>query len=137
MRQAHPTLHRLRKPILILCILAWVGAFGASHIPAGEISKIKLPSDGLLHAAGFGVIGTLLLLSLAAFGVSRLRRVWLTVGALAMYGALDENTQPFVNRTCDINDWYADMTGMLIAVVVVEIVLLIIERRRAATKKLR
>ena len=131
MPPAHPTLRRLRKIVLILCILAWVGAFGVSHIPGEEISKIKLPSDDLLHAFGFAVIGTLFLLSLTACGVNRLRRIWLTVGTLAMYGALDENTQPFVHRTCDINDWYADMTCMLIAVVVVELTLLIIERRRA------
>jgi len=33
---------------------------------------------------------------------------------LLIVGALDEWTQPWVNRCCDLNDWLADMTGIIL-----------------------
>jgi VanZ family protein len=38
--------------------------------------------------------------------------LWLGVwGVIAVYGAVDELTQPWAGRFCDLNDWLADIGG--------------------------
>jgi len=37
---------------------------------------------------------------------------------LFVYGAIDERTQPLVNRTCDIRDWYMDSAGAVAGVAI-------------------
>jgi VanZ family protein len=41
----------------------------------------------------------------------RLANFVVIFGTLAVYGALDELTQPLVNRTCEFADWLADLAG--------------------------
>jgi VanZ family protein len=129
MRTDHPRLHRWRKMHLGMFIAAILGAFIATHTPPADLPTLPA-SDKTLHFVGFLVLGSLLLLTLASYRVSRLHRVGLVIGLLATYAMIDETTQPFFRRTCDINDWLADMTGAVAAVVIVEAVLLAVELRR-------
>jgi len=35
---------------------------------------------------------------------------------LFLLGAMDEITQPYVNRTCDLYDWLMDISGVIVVV---------------------
>jgi VanZ family protein len=86
--------------------------FTATHWP-------KMPSlnvsgkDKTLHAVAYAILTGLLLNVLA-------RRNWFrrglgvaaaAVALAAIIGALDEWTQPYAGRTCDLFDWLADTAG--------------------------
>ena len=124
-------LSRLRRPLLALLIATWIGAAVATHIPPGSVPETGV-SDKSLHVLGYFVLGSLLLVTLAGCGVGRARRVALLLGALAVYGALDEITQPLVGRNASVYDWLADVSGAALAVVVCELVLALAARRRRA-----
>ena len=131
MQVVHPILYRVRKVMLALSVLAWLGAFSVSHIPADVMHEIKTPSDTTLHMSGFAILAGLFLLALAAFNVRTMRRSIIVLAVMALYAALDERTQPLVNRVCDVRDWYADMAGSIIVVIVLGLLLHIFARRRA------
>lgn len=131
MQVAHPILYRMRRLMLALSVLALAGAFSVSHIPSDVMHDIKTPSDTSLHMSGFAILAGLFLLMLAAFNVRAMWRSLVVLAVMALYAALDERTQPLVNRVCDVRDWYADMAGSTIAVIVLGLLLRIFARRRA------
>lgn len=82
--------------------------FVLTHIPLPvDIHK----SDKLAHFAAYLVLGGLVSIGLGL----RWRGQWfvpfIAVAACAAYGALDEYTQQFVNRSTDLVDWFADLAG--------------------------
>ena len=128
-RDARPP--RRARVLLIALVVAWLAAFVGTHWPRG-----KLPSPGVsdksLHALGYFVLGSLFHLALAARGVARRRRVAILIGVLAVYGALDEITQPLwpIHRHASFGDWLADLGGAVAAAIVWELVLHVRQRRR-------
>lgn len=126
------TLHSIRRLLLWTLIIAWAGAFLASHVPLPRFPP-QMPGDKALHVAGFFVLTSLFLLALASHRLGLDRRLPLTVCAMMLYGALDEITQPLARRTRDLHDWYADVVGVLLAVAVWETLLFILQRTRRGT----
>ncbi len=112
-------LRSLRHVILIGFLLSWLGAFGASHIPLEQLPEFGA-SDKTLHLVGFFLLGTGFWLTMLAFGSPMSRRVVVIVSAMTIYAALDEITQPLVNRYAAFDDWLADVVGVIAAVVVLE-----------------
>lgn len=115
---------RLLRPArlaLALFLIAWLGAFVATHIPARSIPQVHA-SDKVLHATGFFILGGLLLLALAIRGARRWRRDLAALVLLAAYAAFDELTQPLVGRTAALGDWLADVTGLVAALIVGEMI---------------
>jgi len=111
------TQKRLRK-ILPWSVLAvyWPLLFLSTHVP--RLPHIPLgPSDKVLHYLAYLILT--LLFWLARFGSQRpsLRkaRLYKIIILFSLYGALDEITQSFVGRCCDIEDWVADICGSLTA----------------------
>ena len=107
-----------------------LGVFGLTHIPQASIPKVlqvdKL--DKVEHVAAYGMITVLYMLALKTrpdgnSGGQRRRRRWevtgwlglavLMVMGLGAIGAVDELTQPYVNRVCSIWDWTANMVGIV------------------------
>ncbi|RPI62125.1 MAG: hypothetical protein EHM48_04600, partial [Planctomycetaceae bacterium] len=114
--QHQPTiLTRARYPLLCAFVICLVGAFVGTHVPGEDIPDIRL-SDKSMHIIGFACLGTAAILTLAGFGVSPRRRVFVTAVCLAIYGIIDENTQPYFGRGCDSLDWLADVFGIFIAI---------------------
>ena len=85
--------------------------FVVTHIPRLAVGAPDSPVDKLVHASGYGVLAALLLLA------RWWRSVWPAIAALAAWAALDEATQaiPGLGRSADLDDWLADVTGMVIA----------------------
>ncbi|WP_146010240.1 VanZ family protein [Acidimangrovimonas sediminis] len=91
---------------LALCALILFGTLS----PHPVLSSRALGSDKIQHFLGFGSI-------VAPAGLLRPRLLWFTVPLAVLLGGAVELIQPFVGRDCDIHDFYADCTGIVIAVV--------------------
>jgi len=84
----------------------------------------------MLHAVGYFVLGALFLMALASSGLGTVRRAVLALAILSAYAAVDEITQPLVDRSPDPVDWGADVVGALAAAIVIGIVPKAFRRRR-------
>lgn len=97
---------------LVLLGVYWLALLTATHWP--KVPGIDVPGkDKTLHAVAYAFLTGLLLSALTR--QARLARGWpialAAVTIVAVYGALDERTQPWTGRTCDLLDWTADMVG--------------------------
>ena len=110
-----------RRALAVLIVM-WVLAFTCTHLPRGTAPPIGA-GDKKSHAVGFFVLGSLFAVAMSALGVRRRRRPWLAIAALAVYAALDEITQPLVNRHASVWDWLADLAGVVVAVICWELLL--------------
>ena len=122
---APPVSHRVLRWALVV---AWAGAFVATHVPGRSIPQVHV-GDKMLHVAGYFVLASLLVGLLATRGMPRRRRVAVVLAAFAVYGAFDEITQPLFGRSADTIDWLADMLGAAVAVAVWELSFAIVRRR--------
>jgi VanZ family protein len=84
-----------------------------THIPQDSVPPL-LPlanADKFEHFAAYGTIALLFFLSLAS------SRTWAKAFVLLLIiscvGAVDELTQPLVNRTASLADWLANTVGVL------------------------
>src|SRR3954453_12832858 len=112
-------------------ILYWLGLFTVTHIPAEKVPPMPL-SDKTEHLLCYGALGGLLMLNVW-LSRPRLRHAAVVVLVIGMtYGAVDEWTQalPFIRRDCSILDWYADTTGLAIAVIGMTAIRLVVGRAR-------
>jgi len=113
----------------ILCTVVWIAAFIATHLPAEKLPRTAV-SDKVLHFVCYFVIASLFLLTLAGLDLKRARRVAIVFCVVILYGAFDEITQMFVNRTASVLDWTADSLGVIAALLAVELVLALAAKRR-------
>ena len=137
MNQARKRLRRWQRFLLISCITLWVTALVVSHIPPERLAEGPV-GDKWLHFIGFFVLASSFDWTLFAYRHPRPRRIALVASVMALYAAFDEITQPMFNRYGDIMDWYADMVGMIAAVIVWEVFLIThakIQARRSSTAK--
>ena len=109
----------LRRVLLVVLVIVWVGAFAATHTPAARLPELHT-SDKLLHVLGYFLLGGVFHVTLAAYGIGGLWRSGVVLLTMAAYGALDELTQPLVNRCAALDDWLADLAGAAAAVLVLE-----------------
>ncbi len=112
----------LRYALLVAFIVAWVGAFVATHLPPEGVPEIHA-SDKVAHCIGYGVLAALLVGTLTSFGKARSTRIATVLVVLLVYGAFDEMTQPIFRRSASFLDWLADAAGVCVVVVAWEIVL--------------
>lgn len=78
-------------------------------------------SDKLLHFGAFGLLAVLVTLwVLTTRKLNWKTAIGIIIG-IAIYAAIDECLQmiPFINRTCDLFDWFADMGGCLVGLTLV------------------
>jgi VanZ family protein len=97
---------------VLLCVLVTGGVLGLTHIPGPSIPPVlqHVTSDKIEHIVAYGLIAGSFLLSLKR--PVRPALLLLGLAALALLGALDETTQPLVNRTADIRDYFSDLIGV-------------------------
>ena len=113
----------LRLAALVICIAAWIGAFVATHSPLPAPPPEMHVSDKTLHVAGYFALSSIFWLTLLAHGKAGKVRTLATGIVMSAYGALDEVTQPMFNRFASVDDWLADLCGIIIAVGLLQCIL--------------
>jgi VanZ family protein len=90
------------------CILVF-----ATHYPKPEeLLGRNPPSDKTLHFLAYGVLGVLAAATLATGGRWVARGIARLAAGLALFGLVDEATQPFFSRAADPLDWVYDCIGI-------------------------
>ena len=124
-------LYRSRRRILSGFIVIWIAAFVATHIPGENLPEIPT-SDRVLHTIAFFILTGAMLLTMIAHMSKRKYRIPFIICVMVIYAALDELTQPLVGRYNSVDDWLADVIGVLIAIITGELFWMWLTRR---TKK--
>lgn len=96
-----------------LAIVYFVALFIGTHIPMDSSEIAPSVSDKLVHFSAYAGL-TVLVLAGWELTIGRLEpkhyfAVWL---AGVLYGVFDEVSQTPVGRSCDMNDWIADVLGI-------------------------
>ena len=103
---------------LMLTLLVAAVVLGLTHIPGQSIPRVLQVHylDKAEHVVAYGLIAGFFLLSLKR----PVRPAVLLIGLvlLVVIGALDEVTQPLVNRFASVSDYAFDLTGMAVACVI-------------------
>jgi VanZ family protein len=111
-----------RRLTAIVLAIYWVALFGSTHIP-----RLPLPThislfDKICHFVAFAMLALLVNLAWASrrSGLQPIdwRMFAKVLLVIAIYGAIDEFTQPWVGRSRELLDWLADVTGALFATLV-------------------
>ena len=89
-----------------------------THTPSGDIDLVpSFLNDKIMHAAGYCILG---ILSIFVVATNRSGLTAKTIAfvylAILAYGVMDERTQPWVGRSCELSDWLADAAGSLVGV---------------------
>ena len=104
----------------------WVALFFTSHVP--RLSLPLEPSDKVLHMSAFSALAFLLAFTWSLRGPFGLRQCLAVLAIIAVYGALDEATQPLVGRTADVMDWIADIVGASVGLAIFLVVRTVFRR---------
>ena len=99
-----------------------------THLPPGKVPDMGA-NDKLEHLGAYGLLSGAFFISLWASFPRKQVATWLTPTIILAFGALDEITQPFFGRSCELNDWLADATGMVIAVTTLTLIRLMVNRK--------
>jgi hypothetical protein len=111
----------LRQKITLAILAAyWIALLVLTHIPIPKIVYQAHVSDKWLHFLAFMNLVFLLWFSFRPDDkVSwRSRLVWLLVLAVCVYGGLDELTQPYFGRTCDLYDFLANVAAIITGLII-------------------
>ncbi len=103
---------------LMLTLLVAAGVLGLTHIPGQSIPRVLQVHylDKAEHVVAYGLMAEFFLLSLKR--PVRLTVLLIGLALLVVIGALDEVTQPLVNRFASVSDYASDLTGVAIACVI-------------------
>ena len=118
----------LVRVIWVGTAVVWGGMFVLTHIPV-VLPRLVESHDKSAHFLGYLVLGGAIFASLRAAGWRDPTLAVLIIGMA--YGAIDEQSQKFVGRSCDLNDWFADVAGLAVAVTVGALVTKWFDRRAA------
>ncbi len=133
--------------VVRLLLAYFLGVFILTHLPPTSIPKLSIPTtlipiDKVVHFCIYFGLAFLLACALALRDPERrLYRTGLPIRAyffiwlvLAVYGMIDETTQPITGRTFDWADWLADLTGITSGLTVFAIMQLVRIRRPADSR---
>jgi hypothetical protein len=108
---------RRHKYILLALGVYWPLVFTLTHIPVQDIAGQSGMSDKTMHATAYFALTFLLWCAVNPYRRVRWneRTTWVVAAAVAVYGALDEYLQGFVGRSAEMQDFLANMCGMVLA----------------------
>ena len=117
----------LRNGLPVALVVYWITMLVLTHLP--RVPVVPQVTDKTAHFTGFAVLAALLYGCIWVMGkASGWTAVFILVVA-AVYGMLDEWTQPLTGRSCSFLDWMANMSGAAAAVAVVGVAHWVASRR--------
>jgi VanZ family protein len=126
---AAPQYRRLAARARTLALVYFGLLFLGTHLPLPSQDSASF-SDKWLHFGGYAVLTICVLagweLTIGVLQPKHYFAVWL---AGTLYGAIDEITQIPVSRTCDVNDWAADVLGIISGLLIYRLVRGLLVRR--------
>jgi VanZ family protein len=129
----HNVFHRsLRSSRLWQYALAvyWVALFIGTHIPIDRIPLHQGSADKAAHLAAFAglamIFATTWQLSAGRLMTRHLMWVWIVI---AIYGGVEEITQPLVGRVASVWDWLADSIGAALGLLAFVVIRRVIEAK--------
>lgn len=112
-------LKRIAARARTLAIAYFLLLFLGTHLPPDDLESVASLSDKWLHFGGYAVLTVCVLagweLTIGVLQPKHYFAVWL---AGILFGAFDEITQTPIGRNCDINDWMADVLGIVCGLLV-------------------
>jgi VanZ family protein len=113
------TLSYRQKIIITSLVLYWPALFVLSHIPIPQLVREAGVSDKSLHFLAY-----LILVFFIWFAISPDKKVnwrkavpWWILLVVVLYGIIDEISQSYVGRSCDILDFFTNLVGALTGLV--------------------
>lgn len=125
-----PLSNRSTRLLGWLLLAYWVSILVATHIPSTVVPNLHV-TDKVEHFTAYGLLAMLL----CGYAWAKRWCIWrstiypVVIGAV--YGAVDELTQPWFSRACDIRDWRADVIGTLLGVAIFTTVRVFLSRRQS------
>jgi VanZ family protein len=121
-------LRRFASRARTLAAVYFLLLFTGTHIPI-DPSEVVEVSDKILHFCGYATLTVLVLIGWEfTIGVLQPKHYFAVWLAGTIYGVFDETTQTLVGRTCDMNDWAADVAGIVTGLVTFAILRAIVYR---------
>lgn len=108
---------RFRTILAIALAAHWIAMAVATHLPADALPDVP-GTDKSKHFIGYAVLALLLAIVLKLRGFGRFGAALAAVAICAAYGAVDELTQPWFGRFCELGDWVADLVGSLVGAMI-------------------
>jgi VanZ family protein len=112
-------LKRIAARARTLAIVYFVVLFIGTHIPLEQAEALAAANDKWIHYGAYAVLTVLVLtgweLTIGVLEPKHYFAVWL---AGVLYGVFDEVSQTPVGRNCDMNDWMADVLGVVCGLLV-------------------
>lgn len=114
----YASLQRRAARARTLAAVYFATLFISTHIPTPNVGVDVAGLDKLLHLSAYAFLTFAVMLgwemTVGALQAKHYFAVWL-VGAV--YGMVDEATQIPVGRTADMNDWLADVAGIVLGLI--------------------
>ena len=113
-RTATQRLKRMAARARTLAIVYFAVLFIGTHLPLEQAEALASAHDKWIHFSAYAVLTVLVLtgweLTIGVLQPKHYFAVWL---AGVLYGVFDEASQTPVGRQCDMNDWMADVLGIV------------------------
>jgi len=105
---------------LAVCLTYLAIAFALTHTPSEDLGDIPdYLSDYILHGIGYAILGLLSVWVATTYQRGLTPRILFAIYlAILFYGIIDEQTQPWVGRGCELSDWVADAIGGLVGMTI-------------------
>lgn len=125
------------KAIVLPLVVWWGTMFVVTTIPSHSVPRVALFSyDKIIHGVMyFGLTILLFRLFYLVRGVARPYSLGVTLLLVSLYGVFDEWHQPLVGRSASLYDLYADLAGMVCALVLLVVVMVLRRQQREAITK--
>jgi VanZ family protein len=107
------------KPSLVIGVAFFAAMIAIGAIPGEADALSAAIPDKLLHFLAYSFLTCCLYVSISA---DKLRRAWISMLLVGVFGALDETIQRFMPyRSCDLEDWLFDMLAAAVSVAVISL----------------
>ena len=116
-------LSRRHKYILTCLLVYWPGLFILTHIPLPNIGRQSGMSDKTMHLLAYLVLVFFFWHAISPYVRVNWKKakVWLILGAMVWYGAIDEYLQGQVGRSADVGDFLADLAGTALGLAILTV----------------
>lgn len=109
-------LSKRHKTILLTLGIYWPLIFWLTHIPVPDVARQSGMSDKTMHVLAYLVLTFFGWLAVKPYEKVHWKRpaVWIILVAVVLYGAIDEWLQGRVGRSADIEDFFANLLGVVL-----------------------